>query len=149
MPSTIPVFTTERQPTISRQRRPPMYKVLRRENRCVEAMNLPLILSYNMRSIWGKLKHLADDIHERCGEIIFLSEVWEKSQNKKHQKQIEKMLEMENISYISTPRPGVKRGGGAAIATNTDRFHISKLNIRYPQTPGNCLGPVKAYRTYW
>ena len=86
-----------------------------------------------MRSIWGKLKHLADDIHERCGEIIFLSEVWEKSQNKKHQKQIEKMLEMENISYISTPRPGVKRGGGAAIATNTDRFHISKLNIDIPK----------------
>ena len=110
-----------------------MYRVLRRENRCEEALNLPRILSYNMRSIWGKTKHLADDIHERAGEIIFLSEVWEKSQNKKHQYQIEKMFEMENISYISTPRPGIKRGGGAALAICTDRFSVSKLNMNIPK----------------
>ena len=133
LPRSIPVLISVRQPGIAAQRRPAMYRVLRRENRCEEALNLPRILSYNMRSIWGKTKHLADDIHERAGEIIFLSEVWEKSQNKKHQYQIEKMFEMENISYISTPRPGIKRGGGAAIAICTDRFSVSKLNINIPK----------------
>ena len=42
-------------------------------------------------------------------------------------------FEMKNISYISTPRPGVKRGGGAAIAVHTSRFQVSKLNIFIPK----------------
>ena len=39
---------------------------------------------------------------------------------------------MCNISYISTPRPGAKRGGGAAIAFSTAKFTITKLNIQIP-----------------
>ena len=38
------------------------------------------------------------------------------------------------IQYISTPRPGAKRGGGAAIAVRKEKFTISKLNI---STPGS------------
>ena len=53
-----------------------------------------------MRSIWGKIRSLAEDIHEREGEICFLSEVWEKQENKKHKQKIVEMLEMSNISYI-------------------------------------------------
>ena len=40
---------------------------------------------------------------------------------------------MKNLSYISTPRPGAKRGGGAAIAFRPEKFHISKLNITIPK----------------
>ena len=42
------------------------------------------------------------------------------------------MLEIDNISYISTPRPGAKRGGGAGIAINPSRFSVTKLNIYIP-----------------
>ena len=108
-------------------------KVIRRENKCVQALSLPIVLSYNMRSVWGKIRSLATDVKERSGEVIFLCEVWEKSENRKHKQKIEEMLEMENIEYISTPRPGAKRGGGAAIATNSDKFSVSKLNIFIPK----------------
>ena len=40
---------------------------------------------------------------------------------------------MKDVSYISTPRPGAKRGGGAAIASRTSRFSVSKLNIAIPK----------------
>ena len=40
---------------------------------------------------------------------------------------------MANIHYISTPRPGVKRGGGAAIAIHSSKFSVSKLNIPIPK----------------
>ena len=40
---------------------------------------------------------------------------------------------MGGISYISTPRPGAKRGGGAGIAFNPSRFTVSKLNIAIPK----------------
>ena len=115
------------------RRYPAVRQVIRRENKCIQALSLPTILSYNMRSIWGKIRSLAEDMHEREGEICFLSEVWEKQENKKHKQKIVEMLEMSNISYISTPRPGAKRGGGAGIAINTDRFSVTKLDITIPK----------------
>ena len=129
----IPVITGFRPHRQIPVRLPPARKVLRRENRCLQALSLPNILSYNMRSIWGKLKCLAEDVEERAGEVIFLCEVWEKSENKEHRKKLEELFEMRNIQYISTPRPGVKRGGGAAIATHSDKFSVSKLNITIPK----------------
>ena len=86
-----------------------------------------------MRSLWPKIKNFATDLHEREADISFLCEVWEKCENKKHKKMLEEMLEMSNIKYISTPRPGVKRGGGAAIVVNGEKYSVSKLNIRIPK----------------
>ena len=59
--------------------------------------------------------------------------MWEKLENKKHQYKLEELFEMKGIRYISTPRPGARRGGGAAIAVNQKRFVISKLNIPLPR----------------
>ena len=75
-PRTIKTFT-ERQPTAGR--------VVRRNNKFIQALSLPTILSYNMRSLWGKLDNFAANIEEGSGEISFLSEVWEKSESSKHQ----------------------------------------------------------------
>ena len=43
------------------------------------------------------------------------------------------MLEMKGINYISTPRPGKKRGGGAAIAANPNHFTLTKIHIHIPR----------------
>ena len=96
---------------------------------------MPATLVYNMRSIWSKLNKFSEDMIDRAGDICFLSEVWEKSENKKHQAKIEEILEMRGILYISTPRPGAKRGGGAGIAFNLNQnlFTLSKLNIDIPK----------------
>ena len=55
--------------------------------------------------------------------------MWGKSEKKKHKFKLEELLEMRGIKYISTPRPGAQRGGGAAIAVRLEKFNISKLNI--------------------
>ena len=99
-------------------------KTIRRDNRNIEALSLPKTLNFNMRSIWSKVLNVSQDIHEREGDLIFLTEVWEKLENKKHQYKIQEMLEMHGIKYISTPRPGPKRGGGAAIAVRLENFSI-------------------------
>ena len=77
-----------------------MRKVFRRENKCVEALSLPVLRSYNLRSILGKLNSFSDDMHERDCTVSFLSEIWEKRDSKEHKKKIEEMLEMKNISYM-------------------------------------------------
>ena len=71
---------------------------------------------------------------ERKTDIGFLTEVWKKKENKKHQFKLEEMLEMKGVKYISTPCPGAKRGGGAAIAVRMEKFNISKLNIPIPKS---------------
>ena len=87
-----------------------------------------------MRSLFGKISNLSEDISERLSDLNFLTEIWEKSENKKHQTKLEQMLETNGIKYISTPRPGPKRGGGAAIAVRLEKFNISKLNISCPKS---------------
>ena len=85
-----------------------------------------------MRLLIPKLNNFALDMNERESDIGFLTEVWEKLENKKHQFKLEELLHMKGIQYISTPRPGAKRGGGAAIAVRRDKFKITKLNIPTP-----------------
>ena len=58
-----------------------------------------------MRSFFPKFQSFCDDMDEREADIAFLSEVWEKKENKKHRKKLETMFEMRGIEYISTPRP--------------------------------------------
>ena len=76
----------------------------------MQALTLPKVLNYNMRSIFSKLENFSEDILQREGDICFLTEVWEKQENKTHQQKIEKMFEMSGIHYISTPGLGPKRG---------------------------------------
>ena len=94
------------------------------------AQYLPAVASYNMRSLFPKIGNVKTDLIERQIDVGFFSEIWQKSENKKHQTEIEKMLESEGRKYISTVRP---RGwGGAPLIVNQRKFHLEKLNIVIP-----------------
>ena len=116
----IPVLTGFRPPKLPGRSRSNCNVRIHRDNRFLQASSLPSFTVYNMRSIWSKLNNLAEDIIVRNVHLCFLSEVWEKKENINHQKGIEHLLEMKGINYISTPRPGTRRGGGTAIAANPD-----------------------------
>ena len=87
-----------------------------------------------MRSLFSKIQNFSKGVLERQGDIAFLTEIWQKQESKKHNFKIEKMFETSGIKYISTPRSGAKRGGGAAIAIKTGNFILSKLNILIPKS---------------
>ena len=59
-------------------------------------------------------------------------EVWGKKDKKKHKLEIEKMLQLEGLKYISTPRPSSKRGGGCAIVANQSLFTLEKIDVAIP-----------------
>ena len=105
---------------------------IRRDNKTIQSLSLPVISSYNMRSLFPKLNSFVDDFNDRGIGVSFLSEIWEKSNNKKHQEKLQEMLETKGILYISTPRPGLKRGGGVAIAADPLKFSLSKFNVHIP-----------------
>ena len=101
----------------------------------VAAQNLPIIATYNLRSFMPKAQSLKNDLIERSVGIGFLQETWEQSENKSHQFEIEKLLEIDGYQYISAPRPKNHQGrsyGGAAIVVNKRNYSCEKLNILVP-----------------
>ena len=140
---TIPTQVGFRPISVTVQRPPPSWRTIRRDNKKVQALTLPKITNFNMRSLFPKLNNFSEDMSERESDISFLTEVWEKKENRKHQFRLEEMLELKGIKYISTPRPGAQRGGGAAIAVRTEKFTVSKLNIGIPRSVEIVWGIVK------
>ena len=130
----IPIIVGHRPTKIIYERPPHTRKTLRRDNRIITAQFLPRITNYNVRSLMPKIRSVALDIIERESDLIFLSEVWQKEDDKKHQSKIEELLELDGIKYISTPRSGVRRGGGAALAIRLENFSITKLNVSIPKS---------------
>ena len=139
----IPVHIGYR-PEKQKENRPlPSKKTLTRDNKTIQALTLPTLSNYNMRSLFGKILNFSEDMNERLTDVSFLTEIWEKKEDKKHQNRIEELFELGGIKYISTPRPGAQRGGGVAIAVRTERFIISKLNIPTPNAVEVVWGLLK------
>ena len=62
--------------------------------------------------------------------LSFLSEVWQKN-SRRHNYKIDELFEMKGITYISTPR-SCRRGGGAALVADSEKYTLTKLNIQIP-----------------
>ena len=99
------------------------------------ALSLPTVATYNCRSLFPKIESLKTDLLERKIDCGFLVEIWEQKQNAEQKFEIEKMLELNGLQYISNPRPPNKKGvsyGGAAIVVNLEKFSCEKLKISIP-----------------
>ena len=123
--------------------RVPVRRAVRRSNKLVDALSVPRITLYNMRSVWSKLDNLMEDMVMRSTSLCFLTEVWQVTESRKHQEAIEQLLELHRVKYVSTPCPGARRGGGTALACNEEHFHMSKLNIAIPSPLEACFTLVK------
>ena len=89
------------------------------------ASSLPTVAVYNFRSLFPKLENVKTDILNRNISLAFCCEIWEKPGDEKQESEIESMLQINGLQYLSTPRP---RGwGGAAVIVNLERFSVKKL----------------------
>ena len=113
-----------------------------KSDRVCTALNLPTVASYNVRSLFPKVGNFKTDMFERKIDCAFVSEVWEQSEDKKHMAEIETMLEIDGLLYISTSRPPKKSGGGVALVVNAEKFGCEKKQCFYTQFCRSCLGPA-------
>ena len=84
-----------------------------------------------------KVGSLTTDILERNIDCGFCQEIWEQDANINHQFEIEKLLELHGLKYISTCRKPNSKGvsyGGAAIIVNLKKFSCQKIPIQIPQS---------------
>ena len=97
------------------------------------ALDLPIVATYNCRSLFPKLESLKTDIKEQQINCVFTTEIWEQSENKLHTWEIEKMLQMDGLKYISTSRPAKNRGGGVALIVDLEKYSCEKISIFIPK----------------
>ena len=100
------------------------------------ALSLPRIATYNLRSFLPKAGNTVTDILERNIDCALLQEIWEVTENKNHQNQIEEMLEIDGLRYFSSARQANCKGksyGGVAIIVNMEKFSAEKLSVPVPK----------------
>ena len=119
---------------------------IRRDNRLMMTDSLSILSVSNLRSLWPKLNNFKNDMIMRDISCAMLSEVWEKSNCKKQQFELEKMLNMDGLKYISTPRM-TKRGGGAAIVVSLKKFSLEKIEVLNPDKVEVVFGLLRPKKT--
>ena len=122
------------EPYIQREDCVPTIKTVKRNSKLLQCVSLPIISVSNLRSLLPKINNFKTDILEREIGLSLLSEIWEVKGKKKHMSEITKMLEIEGLKYISTPRASYKRGGGCAIVAHLPKFSLEKVDVKIPQS---------------
>ena len=109
--SSIPVIIGHRPGKSTDSERPPSTrKIVRRSNKAIQALTLPTVVIYNMRSLFPKIENFSLDMKERAGDIAFLTEIWEK---KEHRKQsLKKCWNWGVSSILAPPAQDPKEGVG-------------------------------------
>ena len=164
--SAIPVFTTNRvfKNYQSQSASPPPWydeyipgvidprqskknrRTIRRDNKLLLTEALPILSVSNLRSFWPKQNNFIQDMKMREISCAMLSEVWEKSNCKKQQFELERMLNMDGLKYISTPRT-TKRGGGAAIVVSLKDYSLDKIEVPNPSKVEVVFGLLRPKKT--
>jgi hypothetical protein len=71
--------------------------VVRRDNRCILASQLPTVFVTNHRSFFPKFNNFIDLMKTHSLTLGLHSEIWEVKENRVHQNKIEEALELEGI----------------------------------------------------
>ena len=119
---------------------------IKRQDKITAALNLPTVATYNVRSLFPKIRNFKTNMLERLISVSFISEIWERADKKLHCLEIENMLEMNGLKYISTPRKPNSKGvsyGGAALVINLEKFTCEKLDVSFPQSIEAVWGLLK------
>ena len=99
----------------------------------VIAQNLPIVASFNARSLHPKIDNFKTDLLHRNISIACVCEVWEQIENKNQNIEYERMFEMNGLKFLSRARKD-KRGGGVAIVVDTQLFTCQRLEVTTPNT---------------
>ena len=110
---------------------PSSRQTVRRDNRLLVGSELPSFSAPNCRSIAPKLRNFAEDMKMRSITVALCSESWEQASNKKFQKEVERLLEVEGLKMVSNPRK-YRRGGGVCIVADLTKVDIQPLDIPNP-----------------
>ena len=101
---------------------PRTLKIIKRSEKLVQAASLPRILNMNPRSIYSKINEFKTFVIEREIDLVCMSETWERDEET-----LEKIVNMEDFTVISSRFQRKGQGGRPAIVVNNKKFRVDNL----------------------
>ena len=119
--------------------------VIKRSNKPIQALNLPVFANINPRSVYNKVNQFHTFVDQEEVDVVFMSESWERDDKTLHE-----LIKLENHEIISNVFQRKGKGGRPAIIVNKNKFVVQNLtntliNIRWGVEVVWCLlTPINA-----
>ena len=97
-------------------------KVVKRSNKQIQALDLPIVANINPRSVYNKVNEFHTLVKEEEIDIVFMSETWERENCT-----LEEIIHLEDHSIISNVYQRKGTGGRPAIIVNNKKFSVQNL----------------------
>ena len=95
---------------------------MKRSNKPLQALNLPVIANINPRSVYNKVKEFHAFVEEEEIDVVFMSESWERED-----KTLNAIIELQDHEIISNVYQRKGQGGRPALIVNRKKFDILNL----------------------
>ena len=118
----IPIIVSDRKYPRLKVRPPQCLKRIHRSNKLLEAVQLPVVLNLNPRSLYNKAEEFKLLIEQTNCKLCFISESWDRVDEG-----LEEIIEMENFRLIKNPLQRDEQGGKPALFVSRKDFYIKEL----------------------
>ena len=100
----------------------PVRKTVRRQNSVLQALELPVVLNINPRSMYNKADDFKLLLEQYEADVVCVSESWERENFSLGQ-----LLQLDKYRIISNVKQRDFQGGKPAILINEEKYHIKEL----------------------
>ena len=105
-------------------------KVIRRSNKCIQALDLPTVINLNPRSVYNKQNEFHTLVSELSIDLICISESWERENQT-----LDQIIQLEDYQVISNVHQRTGKGGRPAIIANEEKYFVQNITNSLVQIP--------------
>ena len=104
------------------RRLPAVRKTIQRNNLFLQAVELPVVMNLNPRSIYNKSEDFCLLLEQYAVDCVCMSESWEREDLS-----LSELLNLENYQIISNVKQREFKGGKPAIFLRSDKYNVKPL----------------------
>ena len=105
-------------------------KIIKRNGKVFQALNLPIICNMIPRSVYNKQDEFHTFVEEEMVDLLTMSESWERENLT-----LDQIVKLENHSIISNVSQRKGKGGRPAIFANKRKFEVENITNTLVQVP--------------
>ena len=96
--------------------------VIKRSNKLLQALNLPVVANINPRSVYNKINEFPTLVKQEDIYVVFMSESWEREDCT-----LDQIVTLEYHTIVSNVFQRKGKGGRPAIIVNNKKFNVQNL----------------------
>ena len=97
-------------------------KVIKRDNKVIQALNLPTISNLNPRPVYNKTNEFHTFVEQEEIDLLFMSESWEREHLT-----LDEIIKLENHTIISNVSQRTGTGGRPAIFADHTKYEVQNI----------------------